>query len=84
MTIWPADNPPSARIKAVIRGKVALTDEDASIQSVCSRYIYEGAVELLAIRTLEGRRSALNKVPPLIRPHVEAEVMRIHKERRNR
>jgi hypothetical protein len=61
-----------------LRGKTALLGEDASIQSVCSWYIYEGAKEILDLPSKIDRRKALSKIPDMIRPHIEAEIIRLH------
>ena len=82
MSIWPIGKRPSERIFAVLRGESQLSDEDPPIQSACSRYIFDGAKEILSIQPLERRRAALSKIPPLIRPHIEAEIMRIHRMKR--
>lgn len=76
MTIW-RDKRPTDRIRAVLMGKVALEDEDAGIQSVCSKYIFDGATAVLKLKTKEARRAALDRAPSLIRPHLEREVMRL-------
>lgn len=76
MSIWRGKRP-SDRIKAVLMGRVPLEQEDESIQSACSKYIYDGAKSILSIKDKERRRKALDKVPALIRPHIEAEVMRL-------
>ena len=76
MPIWRGRRP-SDRIQAVLMGKVALEDEDQGIQSVCSKYIYDGAVAVLKLKTKEARRRALDKAPALIRPHLEREIMRL-------
>ena len=68
---------PSERIRRVLTGKVRLEDEDPAIQSVCSKYIYDGAVAVLKLKTKEARRRALDKAPALIRPHLEREIMRL-------
>jgi hypothetical protein len=82
--MWKPEQRPSVRVQRVLRGEVRLQDEDASIQSVCSFYIYEGARELLAIPNKEARRRALQKVPELIRPHIEKEAWRIYDQSRSR
>ena len=82
--MWRHDQRPSVRIRRVLMGEVRLQDEDASIQSACSFYIYEGARELLAIPNKEARRRALQKVPELIRPHIEKEAWRIYDQSRGR
>lgn len=81
MPIWRGRRP-SDRIKAVLMGKVRLEDEDQGIQSACSKHIYDGAVAVLKISTKEARRRALDRVPELIRPHVEREVLRLHRAKR--
>jgi hypothetical protein len=76
MSIWGGKRP-TDRIRAVLMGTVALEDEDAAIQSVCSKYIFDGATAVLKLKTKEARRAALNRAPALIRPHLEREVMRL-------
>lgn len=76
MSIWRGKRP-SDRIRAVLMGEVELTSEDAGIQSVCSKYIFDGATAVLKLKTKEARRAALDKAPALIRPHLEREVMRL-------
>jgi len=75
MSIW-GDKRPSDRIKAVLTGKVELESEEPGIQSACSKYIFDGAKSVLAIRDKEKRRKALDRLPALIRPHIEREVWR--------
>jgi hypothetical protein len=79
MSIWRGEKP-SDRIKAVLMGKVALEDEDQGIQSVCSKYIFDGAKSVLRLPTKEARRAALDRAPPLIRPHLEREIMRLFRK----
>jgi hypothetical protein len=79
MSIWRGKKP-SDRIKAVLMGKVALEDEDQGIQSVCSKYIFDGARAVLRLPTKEARRAALDRAPPLIRPHLEREIMRLFRK----
>lgn len=81
MTIW-GDKRPSERVRAVLQGKVALESEDQGIQSVCSKHIYDGANSVLKLSTREARRAALDRVPALIRPHLEREILRLHKARK--
>lgn len=68
---------PSARIAAVLSGKAPLEGEDPAIQSVCSKYIFDGAKAILGLKTKEARRRALDRAPALIRPHLEREIMRL-------
>lgn len=76
MSIWRGKRP-SDRIDAVLMGKADLAGEDPAIQSVCSKYIFDGATAVLKLKTKEARRRALDKAPAMIRPHLEREVMRL-------
>jgi hypothetical protein len=60
-----------------------MEDEEPGIQSACSKYIYDGAVSILALNGKDARRKALSRVPDLIRPYIEMEARRLH-ELRNR
>ena len=82
MSIWPGGRRPSEEVFDVLLGKVRLEDVPASIQSLCSKYIYDGAKDVLSKPTKELRRKALSKIPELIRPHVEREAIRIFKGER--
>lgn len=73
---------PSERIKAVMWGKVPLESEDAGIQSACSKHIFDGANAVLKLPSKEARRAMLDRIPALIRPHVEREVLKLHKARK--
>lgn len=79
MSIWRGKRP-SDRINAVLMGKVELESEDQGIQSVCSKYIFDGATAVLKLPTKEARRAALDRAPALIRPHLEREVMRLFRK----
>lgn len=79
MPIWRGRRP-SDRIKAVLQGRVSLEDEEPGIQSACSKYIYDGASIILKLPSREARRAALDRLPPLIRPHLEREIMRLWKK----
>lgn len=74
---------PSERIRRVLTGKVRLEDEDPAIQSVCSKYIYDGAMSILSMKEKAARQAALKKLPELIRPHIEDQVWRIYKKRKS-
>jgi hypothetical protein len=80
--MWKDELRPSKRIVRVLRGEVKLEDEEKGIQSACSFYIHEGAVELLALPTKDARQRALKKLPEAIRPHIEKEAWRIFDSRR--
>jgi len=76
MPIWRGRRP-SDRIQAVLMGKAELADEDPAIQSVCSKYIFDGAKAILGLKTKDARRRALDRAPAMIRPHLEREIMRL-------
>lgn len=82
MTIWTRTKRPSDRIHDVLAGKVKFEDEADAIRSACSFYFYEAACAIIDIPSKEKRRKALNRIPETIRPHVEKEVMRLWKLRR--
>ena len=82
MSCWDGRIRPSDRIVLVLRGKVPLDGEDKSVQSVCSKHIFDGASEVLSLPTKTDRQIALSKIPALIRPHIEAEAMWIWKMRK--
>lgn len=82
--MWTDETRPSKRIERVLRGKVRMEDEEPGIRSACSKYIYDGAVELLSIKGKDARRRALARIPELIRPHIEREAWRIFDARRGR
>ena len=73
---------PSERIRRVLTGKVRLEDEDPAIRSVCSKYIFDGAMSILSMKDKAARQTALRKLPEFIRPHIEDEVWRIYKKRK--
>lgn len=70
-------------IMAVLEGRVSLDQADPSIQSCIRLPIYTKACEILALPTVEERRNVLKEAPPLIRPYLEEEIMRIWDLRRS-
>lgn len=80
--MWTDATRPSKRIERVLRGKIRMEDEDEGIQSACKKYIYDGAVSILAIEGKEARNKALSRVPVLIRPYIEMEARRIYELRK--
>jgi hypothetical protein len=67
---------PSVRIARVMRGEVDIGMEDQGIRSVC------GAQFILAMQSKSQRRAALAKIPAKVRPHVEAEILRMWQKKR--
>lgn len=72
MHIWP-----SAILREVLSGHMALEDAPKSVQSWATLEIYEAARLVCNAGGLEARRTMLAKIPAKIRPHVEAEVKRL-------
>lgn len=83
MSIFTAETSPRRRIEAVLMGHVDLLSAPPAVRSACRFYIYEGAVQILSLPTKEARLRALNRLPAKIRPHIEAEALRIWEMRRN-
>lgn len=75
--MWQHEKRPSVRIRRVLSGEVKLEDEEPGIQSACQLEIFKGAKTILSMKTKEERQRALGKIPPLIRPYVEKEIMRL-------
>lgn len=73
---------PSERIKDVLMGKVAMEDEAPAIRSACSKHIYDGANSILRLPSKDARKKALERVPDLIRPYLEREILRLYKARK--
>tara|TARA_R110000868_G_scaffold181629_1_gene422539 strand:+ start:1226 stop:1474 length:249 start_codon:yes stop_codon:yes gene_type:complete len=82
--MWTDETRPSKRIERILRGKIRMEDEDEGIQSACRKYIYDGAVSILAIEGKEARNKALSRVPVLIRPYIEMEARRIYELRKKK
>jgi hypothetical protein len=74
----------SDRINDILAGKVKLEEEEASIQSACAFEIYKISVEILALPDRQARHDELTKVPELLRPYVQAEVIRVWQYRTGR
>ena len=81
MPIWRGRRP-SDRIKDVLMGKVELESEDQGIQSACGKHLYDGACSILKLSTKAARARALDRLPKMIRPHLEREILRLHKARK--
>ena len=75
--IWQFITRPSKMIEDVMIGKVALQDQPAGIQSACRLAIYERACRILNLETKLERRAEIGRTPDKLRPHIEAEVMKI-------
>ncbi len=61
----------------VLSGRIAYDQAPASIQSWLRHDIFLGAEAICRIENKAERTAALGKIPPLIRPYVEAEVKRL-------
>ena len=72
-----AIKPVTQWLQEALSGRIPLTDCPPAVQSWARLSIYEGALEVLKMEWVEDRRRALGKIPPLIRPYIEAEVKRL-------
>ena len=79
--IWKFITRPSKMIEDVMIGKVALQDQPEGIQSACRLAIYERACRILNLETKLERRAEIGRTPDKLRPHIEAEVMKIWRTR---
>jgi hypothetical protein len=68
---------PQQWLNEVLSGRIAMEDAPASIQSWARLPIFQGACEIIKMDTPDERRAELAKIPPLVRPWVEAEVRRV-------
>ncbi len=68
---------PSAILRDVLMGHMAMEDAPLSVQSWARLPIHQAATEICDMGTLEERRRALAKIPERIRPYVETEIRRI-------
>ena len=75
---------PSVIMADVMIGKVALEDQPESIQSACKLEIYERACRIVELGTKLERRAEINRTPDKLRPHIEAEVMRVWRMRNDK
>jgi len=73
---------PQQWLNEVLSGRIAMEDAPASIQSWARLPIFQGACEIIKMDTPDERRAELAKIPPLVRPWVEAEVRRVWVMRR--
>jgi hypothetical protein len=65
----------------VMIGKIALQDQPEAIQSACRHEIYERACRIMDLPTKIERRAEIGRTPDKLRPHIEAEVMRVWRMR---
>lgn len=62
----------------VLPGRIPMTDAPAAVQSWLRHDVFLGAEEILTLPKHE-RKAALDRIPALVRPYVEAEVLRVWK-----
>jgi len=68
---------PQQWLNEVLSGRIAMEDAPTSIQSWARLPIFQGACEIIALDTQDERRAELARIPQLIRPYVEREVVRV-------
>ena len=67
---------PSEQINQIMSGRSPYEIAQPAIQSACRIQIYQGACEILKLDQ-PLRKAALEKLPALIRPYIQEEVVRI-------
>lgn len=72
---------PSQQLTNLLSGETRWQDAPPSIQSWARFEIHRGALTALRMGTKEERRTYLAKIPDTIRPHMEAEIMRLWRAR---
>ena len=83
LNMWPSDVPkPSDQLRDLMMGKLAWDDAPDAIRSVARKPIYDAAVTILAAPDKGTRKNMLGRIPAAMRPHVEAEVMRMWNDRK--
>lgn len=73
---------PSQWLHLILTGQIDMEDAPASVQSWARLPIFQGACEIIKMDTPDERRAELAKIPPLVRPWVEREVVRLWGMRR--
>lgn len=73
--------PLSDQLNDLLSGETRWEDAEPSIRSWARLGIHRGALSALRMETKEERRTFLDKMPETIRPHMEAEIMRLWKMR---
>lgn len=69
---------PSEQLHALLEGKTTWDEAAPEIRSWVRFFLYKAAVGILKMPK-EKRRSAIDKSPETVRPHLEAEIMRVHR-----
>lgn len=73
---------PSEHLEDLMMGRIAWEDADHPIRSLAQKHLYDAACIILSKPTVSERRRILSRIPERIRPYVEAEVLRLHKMRK--
>lgn len=68
---------PSEQLDMLLTGKTTWEEAPDAIRSWAQLAIYQGAMQILSAPDKGTRRNMLGRVPVTMRPHVEAEVMRL-------
>lgn len=72
---------PSEQLFELLSGKVSWPDAPEAVRSWAQLFIYQGAVQVLAIEGKGNRRNALGRIPAAVRPFIEAEALRLWRAR---
>jgi hypothetical protein len=68
---------PSEELDDLLRGRVSWYDTSQGVQSWARLAFHDAACQVLAEPEIGRRRNMLGRVPPSVRPMVEAEVKRL-------
>lgn len=68
----------SQKLADLMEGRILWDDADPSIRSWARLPIYNAAQGILKMPK-EKRRAAIDRAPVSVRPHLEAEIMRIYR-----
>lgn len=69
---------PYGEIEQFLRGQVALDNLDPATRHRAMIYVEDAAWQVLSVPDKGQRRNMLGQAPAMVRPLIEAEVMRLH------
>lgn len=69
---------PTEQLQALLSGETQWNEASPAIRSWAAFFIYRVALSILNMPK-EKRRAAIDRTPASIRPHLEAEIIRLHR-----
>ena len=73
---------PSRELSEIMAGTLHIDNASEAVRSTARLPIYNEAVRILSIPTIDARRAALAAKPDLLRPSIEKEMMRLYEARK--